>query len=129
MQRELTAAFIEYLSRNLDANDRRDYYGVRIDGAAANGSRFELTLTFQAGERYCCPEQGCHAGLNDPECWRVLREVLGQHGLADIPKMTVTRFVGIIEPGAVLGWDVPSRKPIVSDGFTYEAGPFPELDG
>ena len=52
MQRELTAAFIEYLSRNLDANDRRDYYGVRIDGAAANGSRFELTLTFQAGERY-----------------------------------------------------------------------------
>jgi hypothetical protein len=50
MQAELTAAFIEYLSRNLGAHNRRDYYGVQIDRAVADGSQFELTLTFKASK-------------------------------------------------------------------------------
>jgi hypothetical protein len=129
MRAELTAAFIEYLSRNLGAHNRRDYYGLQIDRAAADGSQFELTLTFKSGERYCCSEPGCHTGLHDSEPWPYLREVFAQRGLAGIPTMTVTKLVGIVEPGTVFGWGVPSMRPIESTGFIYEDGPYRELDG
>src|SRR4051794_8011688 len=102
MERWLTATFTEFLARNLRAGGRPDYYGVRVDGAAEDGSAFDLTLTFRSGERYCCAEPGCHLGLNDPQVWRDLREVLGRHGLAGIPPMTVRRLRGVVEPGAVL---------------------------
>jgi hypothetical protein len=126
MRQELTSAFAEHLAGNLDAGGRPDYYGVRVDWAADDGSVFDLTLTFKAGERYCCAEPGCHLGLNDPECWRSLRQVFERLGLARVPPVTVRKVRGIVEPGAILGYGVASKRPVVSTGFTYEAGPYSE---
>jgi hypothetical protein len=86
MEQRLTAAFTEFLARNRSAGGRPDHYGVCVDGAAEDGSAFDLTLTFRSGERYCCAEPGCHLGLYDPEVWRSLREVIGRHGLVGIPR-------------------------------------------
>src|SRR5215213_6474967 len=99
MERRLTVAFTEFLARNRGPCGRPDYYGVRVEGAAENGSEFELTLTFKSGEQYCCAEPGCHTGLNDPEVWRCLREVLGRHGLAGLPLVTVRKLRVVVDPG------------------------------
>jgi hypothetical protein len=104
MHKQLTVALVEFFSANQAARGRRDYYGVRIDKVADDDSVFDLTLTFKSGERYCCCEDGCHAGfaLNDSRCWRRLREVFGRQGLADIPPVTIRRLHGVVEHGALL---------------------------
>jgi hypothetical protein len=119
MERRLTVAFTEFLARNRGAVGRTNYYGVRVSEATDDGSAFALALTFRSGERYCCAEPLCHLGLHDPRVWRIIREILGRHGLAEIPPMTVLKLRGVVEMGAILG-----DKANVSDGYTYEVGPY-----
>jgi hypothetical protein len=127
MHHELTAALIEYFASNRAAGGRRDYYGVRVDGVAAGRSEFDLTLTFKAGESYCCAEPGCHTGFHDSECWRRLRQILGFHGLVGIPPVTIRRLGGVVEIGALLrcnlAFGYPERERL---GYTFESGPHHE---
>jgi hypothetical protein len=97
-----------------------------VDEVTEEGSTFDLTLTFRAGQRYCCYEPGCHTGLDDPEVWPELRRVFDRHGLAEVRPVTVRKLRGIVEPGAILGDGVASRNPVVRDGFSYESGPYSE---
>jgi hypothetical protein len=130
MQEELTAAFIEFFSCNRGAGGRRDYFGVRIDDVAPDGSAFDLTLIFKSGVRYCCAEPGCHTGfgLKGWKSWQLLREMFGRHGLADIPPVTIRRFCGVVEPGALLTCLHAVGMPEETVGYTYETGPYHERD-
>ena len=129
MHQELTAAFIEYFASNRAAGGRHDYYGVWVDGVADDGSGFDLTLTFKSGECYCCAEPGCHTGFNDSESWRRLRNVFRRHGLATIPPLRIRLFKGVVERGALLRCNlVFGYSEAVSQGYSYEDGPFHERD-
>jgi hypothetical protein len=130
MQDRLAAAFTEFLARNRGTGCRRDYYGARVDEVADDASRFDLTLIFKSGERYCCAQPGCHTGfgLRDSGSWRRLREILERDGLVGIPPMTVYRLRGIVETGALLECHLALGLPLESEGYTYEVGPYCERD-
>jgi hypothetical protein len=127
-----TAALIELLSGNLRAGGERDYYGVRVDEITPDGSEFDLTLTFKAGKRYCCPELGCHIGYSEVDWWRRLREVMRGLGLARTPPMTIRTLRVVVESGARLecltDFGRGKLRSDESEGFTYEAGPLAESD-
>jgi hypothetical protein len=128
MQERLAAAFVEFLARNRGAGGRRDYYGVWVDEVADDASRFDLTLVFKSGVRYCCAEPGCHTGFGpaDLRSWRRLRAILERDGLVGIPPMTLYRLRGIVERGALLECHLAFGLPLESEGYTYEVGPYHE---
>ena len=127
MYRDLVATINQYFARNPAARGRPGYYGVRVDNVAEDCSEFDLTLTFKSGERYCCAEPGCHTGFQALECWPELREVFGSHGLAAVPPVTIRRLTGVVERGARLRCYLKAgRSDVVSQGYTYEAGPYQE---
>jgi hypothetical protein len=127
---EMTAAVIELLADNAGAAGNRDYYGVSIDEMAPDGSEFDLTLTFKAGNRYCCPELGCHLAYSEVDWWRRLRDIMREHGLAHTPPMTIRKLRVVVEPGACLecrtDFGRGKLRSEESEGFTYETGPFAE---
>jgi hypothetical protein len=128
---QITDVFIEFFADNRAASGRRDYYGVRVDRVADDGSILDLTLTFKSGKRYCCCEPGCHTGfgMNDADCWRHLREALDRRGLAGVPSVTIRRLYGIVECGALLKCNLAFGKPEEVRGFNYECGPYSERMG
>jgi hypothetical protein len=128
VQDRLAAAFAEFLARNRGAGGRRDYYGVRVDEVADDASRFDLTLVFKSGVRYCCAEPGCHTGfgLRDSGSWRRMRKILERDARVGIPPMTINRLRGIVEQGALLECLLAFGMPLESQGYTYEVGPFYE---
>ena len=71
-------------------------YGVV---ARRRGDEIDLTLTFLAGESYCCMEPGCHIGLAAPAAWEEIANCLGF-------SVTALNLTTIVEKGAVIAGHV-----------------------
>lgn len=125
---DLTDALAELMSRNHRTEGRLDYYGVVADEITADGSTFDLTLTFKAGTLYCCNEESCHIGPSVAGWWRSLREVMRKRGLPERPPMTIRRLNVDVEKGSRILCVTESGRPKQSEAFSYGLGPFVERD-
>ena len=99
---------------------------MRVDGAAEEGFAFDLTLKFRSGERYRCasrvpPGTARPRGLAESE-GGVRAPRVGRNPPDDGPQVPG----GVVGPRAILGPGVASMKPIVRDGYSYEAGLYTE---
>jgi hypothetical protein len=127
MEDRLERAFAGVLAENLGTEGRREYYGIRIDEISPSRSEFDLILVFKAGERYCCPEPGCHLGYDQADWWLTLRGLMEEQGIGDLPPLTIRKIRGIVERGTRLQCRAVFERPEESDGFSYEHGPIAEI--
>jgi hypothetical protein len=130
MRQALTEAILDLLAAGRRAGGRRDHYGVDVENVSADGSEFDLVLTFKAKEQYCCPEFGCHfAYYSRDSCWAPLRGFLQARGVVNLPALTIRKATCIVEEGALYRpEDRPDRPPIASKADTYLKGPFSEAN-
>lgn len=97
------------------------YFGVHLENIAPDGSELDLVLTFRAGHRYCCIEQGCHLAIGHEGFWEELREEMDAHGLADRPLPTFHLVRCVVEDGTLVD---QGRTPRRVGPMAFEAGPF-----
>lgn len=126
LHRRLDRVFVDQLARNAPhiGEGGSGDYGVRLENVAPDGSALDLILTFRSGERYCCPELGCHCDLRDEAWWSELREDMDTHGLGELPLPTIRTVRVVVEEGATFDPGGLKIPPLRSEGFVYEDGPF-----
>jgi hypothetical protein len=126
LHRWLDQAFVDHFARNAPyfGGGGPGYYGVRLEDIAPDNSALDLILTFRSGERYCCPELGCHFDLRGAAFWSGLREGMDTHGLGDLPLPTIRTVRVVVEEGVTFDPGGLRFPPLVSKGFVYEHGPF-----
>src|SRR4051812_15910653 len=102
LHRRLDQVFVDQFARNAPyfGGGGPNYYGVRLENIAPDGSALDLILTFRSGERYCCPELGCHCDFRDAGYWSELREGMDTHGLGESPLPTIRAVRVVVEEGA-----------------------------
>ena len=52
---------------------------------------------------------------------------MNEHGIGDLPPLTIRRIRGVIESGARLHCHAPLGLPEQSAGYSYENGPHSEI--
>jgi hypothetical protein len=62
------------------------YFGLEVRNVSANGSEFDLALTFKAGVRYCCIEWGCHIELYSSRWFQAVKDRLRAIGVTNLPR-------------------------------------------
>jgi hypothetical protein len=132
LQSLLHSACVEMFARNTGSNGRRDYYEVVVSNVRSSPAviEFDLALTFKAGERYCCFEDGCHHGLFGKESWKLLRQVLGTLGFPTDPPLLLSVLRVRVERGARASYGglKSGDQEIEPRDYEYTSGPFSESD-
>jgi len=132
LQGAVQSAILECFATNAGAEGRADYYGIHVSnlGVSPSSIQFDLTLTFRKGERYCCFEDGCHHGLFGRKRWNVLRQVLERQGKTDLPPLSVSKFHGRVEQGAIASYGgmLTRGLEVVKEGYEYATGPYLESE-
>ena len=124
----LTEVFVDHLARNTpDLGRGPGYYGVRLEKVSPDGSELDLIVTFQAENRYCCSQPGCHFGFGDAATWSELREVMDARGLqsSPLPRVNILRIV--VEEGASFDPGGLRSPPLRCRGYVHEYGPLPPV--
>lgn len=118
--------FVDQFARNAPpfGEGGPGYYGVRLEDITPDGSALDLILTFRSGERYCCPELGCHCDLRGAGYWAELRDGMDAQGLGGSPLPTIRTVRVVVEEGATFDPGGLLIPPLRSKGFVYEHGPF-----
>jgi hypothetical protein len=132
LQTILQSAVEACFADNTGAQGRRDYYGIVVANARPCKGHidFDLALTFKAGERYCCFEDGCHHSLSSKDGWRLLREHLGRMGYTGGPPLVLSVLRVRVEKGARASYGgllVGEQETVVDDG-EYQSGPYAEMN-
>jgi hypothetical protein len=122
----LTQVFVDHLARNTSyfGGGGPGYYGVRLENIARDGSELDLIVTFQAGERYCCSEPGCHFDFRSTETWSGVRRDMDVQGLRALPLPRIHILRVVVEEGALFDPGGLRFPPLKSRGHVHEHGPF-----
>ena len=128
LQQALTRAISDMLadSRFYFGNSGPGYFGVEVSNLSPDGSRFDLTLTFKSGYRYCCIEWGCHLALYSSGWFREVKDRLAAAGITNVPPMTVRNLHVVVEKGTISDGvgNVPGPH---ESRLEYDEGPFHEV--
>ena len=104
ISKQLTQALVAYLTRP----GARCSYGVGVSEVAADRKGLVLVLTFRSGQRYCCPEPGCHFGPLFRADWDRLRSLAREAGVELASPLTIPLRC-VYEGGALFAIDPGAR--------------------
>jgi hypothetical protein len=118
-------AFARMQSSNIGADGRLDYYGFSVDDLSDDYSTFDLVITFQTGECYCCYEYGCHFGyFDDSHTWEQFRKAMDENVRNCLPQLKIRKVRVVVEEGALFDTERKNYQPV--SGMSYEMGPYHE---
>jgi len=90
--------------------------GVTVGLANDLGNELDVTITFLAGQRYCCFEHGCHYDFGRARFWRRLREEMA--GLNCQPLEIIRHRVNV-ESGVLQEDSTQAMYPLESTPWCY----------
>lgn len=125
----LTRAFVDHLARITPyfGGGGPGYHGVRLEKIAPDGSELDLIVTFRAGEKYCCSQQGCNFDFRSAWTWSKLRGDMDSQGLRGLPLPRIRVLRIVVEEGALFDPGGLRNPPLKSRGCVDEDGPFPPV--